>query len=102
MGDTPGDMLLEGAAPCQRKDASEELQPMGNTYQGRDIPRDAAYRPPMPEQMKMLKKQGAVEENKQGAAERNLYRLTPASCTAHHFTNETGTDQVLHVVKTRS
>ena len=94
VGDTPGDMLLEGAAPCQRNDVSEEQWPMGNTYQGRDIPPGtAAHRRPMAEQMKMLKKQGAVEENKkQGAAERNRYTLTSASCTAYHLTKQIGTD----------
>lgn len=92
--DTPGDTVLEGAAPCQRKDVSEEWWPMGNTYRGRDIPPGtAAHRQPMPEQTKMLKKQGAVEENKKpGSAERNHYTLTSASCTAHHITKQIGTD----------
>lgn len=90
----PVDTLLEGADQCQRKDVSDEQQPTGNTYQGRDIsPGTAAHRQPIPEQIKMLKKQGAVEENKkQQAAERNHYTLTSASCTAHHLTKQTGTD----------
>lgn len=78
VGDTPGDMLLEGAILCQRKNVFEEQWPTGNIYHGRDItPGTAAARQHMPKQMKTLKKQEAVEENKQqGAAERNLYTLT--------------------------
>jgi len=55
----------------------------------------------MPEQMKMLQKQEAVEEKEQGEAESSNSALTPASCTAHHFTKEAGTHQALRAVETR-
>lgn len=54
----------------------------------------------MSEKMKILRKQGAVEENKkQGAGERNHYKPTSASGTALHLTKRTETDCMLGVAK---